>query len=132
MAATDQAALRTTTRVLHLADADNLLGDPLTVDQSFIRGTLAAYRRAARFALGDHAVVASCADAQHAFEVRAAWPGVLHRWRRGPDGADLALFEEPKWRPDRGDTDVSCSAAVTTSSWSPWTSCARQTSRRWS
>lgn len=84
----------TMTRTLHLVDADNLLGDPLTVDATAIRRTFAAYRRAARFALTDHAVVASCANARHAFEVRAAWPGVLHRWRRGTDGADLALLEE--------------------------------------
>lgn len=94
MAATDQATQLTTTRGLHLVDADNLLGDPITVDPSAIRRTFAAYRRAARFAPGDHAVVASCAHPGHAFEVRAAWPGVLHRWRRGPDGADLALLEE--------------------------------------
>jgi hypothetical protein len=94
MAATEQATRLTTTRTLHLVDADNLLGDPLTVDPSVIRATFAAYRRAARFVRGDHAVVASCADPRHAFQVRAAWPGVLHRWRGGPDGADLALLEE--------------------------------------
>jgi len=90
MAATTQL----TTRALHLVDADNLLGDPLAISPSAIRGTFASYRRAARFAPGDHAVVASCAHPNHAFEVSAAWPGVLHRWRSRPDGADLALLEE--------------------------------------
>lgn len=85
---------QTITRALHLVDADNLLGNPLTVDPRFIRETFAAYRRAAKFAPGDHAVVATCADARHAFEVAAAWPGVVHRWRSGRDGADIILIEE--------------------------------------
>lgn len=84
-------------RTLHLVDVDNLLGDPLTADTGIIGGTLAEYRLAARFEPGDHAVVASCSDPAHALAVRAAWPGVLHRMRRGVDGAELALLEEAQW-----------------------------------
>ena len=81
-------------RTLHLVDADNLLGDPNTVDRMLIRSVFAQYRRAAGFRAGDQVVVATGRNGLHVFEVEAAWPGVLHRRRSGEDGADLELLDE--------------------------------------
>jgi hypothetical protein len=84
-------------RTLHLVDADNLLGDPNTVDRGLIRSVFAQYRRAAGYRAGDQVVVATGRNGLHVFEVEAAWPGVLHRRRSGEGGADLELLDEAYW-----------------------------------
>lgn len=89
----------TTRRALHLVDADNLLADPLTIEPSAIRGTLAAYRRAARFALG---ITPSWRRAQTPARVRgqdcvARRPAPPARWvgRGGPCLAGRARGDGP-------------------------------------
>ena len=84
-------------RTLHLVDADNLLGDPNCTDATHIGSVFAAYRQASAFAHGDHVVVATGCNGQHALSVELAWPSVCHRRRSGPDGADMALLEESQW-----------------------------------
>jgi NYN domain len=84
-------------RTLHLIDADNLLGDPKIVDAAAISLTFAAYRAAAGFTPGDHAVIATGCNGWHVIEVELAWPGACHRRQRGTDGADLALLAEATW-----------------------------------
>jgi hypothetical protein len=84
-------------RTLHLVDADNLLGDPGTVDRRLIDLTFERYRRASGYRPGDQVVVATGRNGQHVFEVEAAWPGVLHRRRSGADGADMELLEQADW-----------------------------------
>ena len=84
-------------RTLHLVDADNLLGDPTTVDRELIESVFLQYRNASGFRDGDQVVVATGRNGLHVFEVEAAWPGVSHRRRSGADGADLELLEEADW-----------------------------------
>ncbi len=84
-------------RTLHLIDVDNLLGDPGCCEGDRIRGLFDAYRLASSFVPGDHVVVATGCNAQHALEVELAWPTVCHRRRSGRDGADMALLEESEW-----------------------------------
>lgn len=84
-------------RTLHLVDADNLLGDPNTIDCDLIGSVFGQYRRAAGHRVGDHVVVATGRNGLHVFEVEAAWPGASHRRRSGEDGADLELLDEAEW-----------------------------------
>jgi len=84
-------------RTLHLVDADNLLGDPNTVDRELIESVFVQYRRASGHCVGDQVVVATGRNGLHVFEVEAAWPGVSHRRRSGADGADLELLDEADW-----------------------------------
>ena len=56
-----------------------------------------AYRSAARYESGDHAVVATGCESRHALAVELGWPTARHCRRRGRDGADLALLEEAGW-----------------------------------
>ena len=56
-----------------------------------------AYRQASAYTHGDHVVVATGCNSQHALTVELAWPSVCHRRRSGPDGADMALLEESDW-----------------------------------
>jgi hypothetical protein len=81
------------TRTLHLVDVDNLLGDPMTTDDDEIDRTLAAYRAAADYRVGDHVLVATHPGGEHAFAIHEAWPDVRHRWRKGTDGADMVLLD---------------------------------------
>jgi hypothetical protein len=94
---TSSAADRPAPRSIHLIDADNLLGDPATTDRTLISRTFEAYRAAARVTGGDHVVVATGRNGLHVLEVELAWPGVRHRRRSGPDGADLELLDEVDW-----------------------------------
>ena len=89
-------------RALHLVDIDNLLGDPATDDELEIGWTIHAYQDAASFAEGDHAVVATSPFGRHAFAIGTAWPGAQHLWRKGRDGADLALLEQAAWAVETG------------------------------
>jgi hypothetical protein len=84
-------------RTLHLVDADNLLGDPNTVDRERIQSVFVKYRHASGFRVGDQVVVATGCNGRHVFEVEAAWPGVTHRRRSGADGADLELLDAADW-----------------------------------
>jgi hypothetical protein len=84
-------------RTLHLVDADNLLGDPNTVDHVHIESVFVQYRQASGFRVGDQVVIATGRNGLHVFEVEAAWPGVSHRRRSGADGADLELLDEADW-----------------------------------
>jgi hypothetical protein len=84
-------------RALHLVDIDNLLGDPATYDELEIGWTICAYKHAASFVDGDHVVVATSPFARHALAIGTAWPGARHVWRKGKDGADLALLESAAW-----------------------------------
>ena len=80
--------------VLHLVDIDNLLGDPRTTDRSEIEAVLELYRQVSGYRLGDHVVIATGCNGLHVLEVELAWPGILHRRKRGPDGADQVLLAE--------------------------------------
>jgi hypothetical protein len=93
----ESATSATYERTLHLVDADNLLGDPDTVNRAHIASVFLQYRHASRFRIGDQVVVATGCNGLHVFEVEAAWPGVSHRRRSGADGADLELLEEADW-----------------------------------
>jgi hypothetical protein len=84
-------------RTLHLIDADNILRCPATTDAVHIRATFEAYRIAASFKSGDHAVVATGCNGHHVLEVELAWPGAQYRRRRGPNGADLELLDALEW-----------------------------------
>ena len=84
-------------RALHLVDIDNLLGDPATHDENEIGWTIHAYRDVASVVAGDHVVVATSPFGRHALAIGTAWPGVGHVWRKGADGADMALLEEAEW-----------------------------------
>ncbi len=84
-------------RALHLVDIDNLLGDPATCDELEIGWTISAYKHAASFVEGDHVVVATSPFGRHALAIGTAWPGARHIWRKGKDGADLALLESAAW-----------------------------------
>ena len=84
-------------RTLHLIDADNLLGDPTTVDRRLIAATFEEYRRLARYSVEDLTVVATGVNGWHVLEVERAWPNVCHCRRAGRDGADLALLEAARW-----------------------------------
>jgi uncharacterized LabA/DUF88 family protein len=79
---------------LHLVDADNLLGDPTTVDRQVIDAVFEQYRRVSGYRSGDHVVIATGCNGLHVLEVELAWPGVVHRRRRGKDGADHVLRAE--------------------------------------
>jgi hypothetical protein len=92
-------------RTLHLVDADNLLGDPTTVDRPFIIATFDEYRRVAGYTDGDHVVVATGVNGWHVLEVEAAWPSACHRRRSGRDGADLALLDDADWAASCGRFD---------------------------
>jgi hypothetical protein len=92
-------------RALHLVDIDNLLGDPATHDEREIGRTVHAYRDVASFEEGDHVVVATSPFGRHAFAIGTAWPGAQHLWRKGRDGADLALLEQAAWAMETGSFD---------------------------
>jgi hypothetical protein len=92
-------------RTLHLVDADNLLGDPTTVDRRFIAATFDEYRRVARYTEGDHAVVATGVNGWHVLEVERAWPGACYRRRAGADGADHELLDVAEWAATSGRYD---------------------------
>jgi len=92
-----EMAMTRPARALHLVDIDNLLGDPATDDELEIGWTICAYKHAASFVVGDHAVVATSPFGRHAFAIGNAWPGAQHLWRKGRDGADLALLDEAAW-----------------------------------
>jgi hypothetical protein len=97
----DMASTRTA-RTLHLVDIDNLLGDPATDDERAIGWTIHAYKDVASVAAGDHVVVATSPFGRHALAIGTAWPGVGHVWRKGRDGADLALLDEAEWAVNSG------------------------------
>ena len=78
-----------TGRTLHVIDIENLMGGPNS-DVARIQLALQHYRTTANFAKGDHAYV-GC-DAHLLPSVHEAWPAVLIRPGRGPDGADHALL----------------------------------------
>lgn len=92
-------------RTLHLIDADNLLGDPRTVDRDVIDATFAEYRRVARFIEGDLVIVATGVNGLHVLEVERAWPTVQHRRRARPAGADHELLEGASWAASSGRLD---------------------------
>ena len=88
---------------MHLVDIDNLLGDPATDDEDEIGWTIHAYRDVASVVAGDHVVVATSPFGRHAYAIGTAWPGARHIWRKGQDGADLALLESAAWALDSGE-----------------------------
>ena len=92
-------------RALHLVDIDNLLGDPATDDEVEIGWTVHTYKGVASFEEGDHVVVATSPFGRHAFAIGTAWPGAQHLWRKGRDGADLALLEHAAWAMEAGNFD---------------------------
>ena len=89
-------------RALHLVDIDNLLGNPATDDEDEIGWTIRTYQRVASVRPGDHVVVATSPFGRHALAIGTAWPGVGHVWRKGTDGADMALLEEAEWAVETG------------------------------
>ena len=92
-------------RSLHLIDADNVIGDPRTTDRRTIAAAFDAYRLAADYQLGDHVIIATGCNGLHVLEVELAWPGVQHRRRSGPDGADLELLEAADFAASSGRYD---------------------------
>jgi hypothetical protein len=80
-------------RTLHLVDIDNLTGDPTCTDPRLLRRIVDTYRVLAGYTPGDHVVMATGCNGRHVLEAELAWPGVLHRRRKGPDGADLELID---------------------------------------
>ena len=93
------------TRTLHLVDADNLLGDPSSIDPAEIRSTFRRHRFASQFAEGDLAAAATGRNGRHVLEVELAWPGACHRRRSGADGADLELIDQAEWAASSGRFD---------------------------
>ena len=75
-------------RALHLIDAENLCGASL-LDIRAVQRLRAEYMASVPVGPKDQMVLA-CAHSSGA-ALGAGWPGGQHKWRSGPDGADICL-----------------------------------------